>query len=312
MMSIEKASNGIRDSDTISDLQKRLCNLIEVSEGIVRSQVNNQADVKQSNNEIRIEISKIKTTLIEHLNNLEERLSKDLDVKYKESQESIVKNRQTIQSILESATSWKKNIDSLHPYASEIQLFQGVKNVDDKTNELELKIRDIQSRGLIRLELHKTEDVSKMETFCTSLGTITVKNSTVLATATLDINHQGQAIASSQVGKKKLSLISCFMVDIFGKNFKISYGCLIPGKRLLLSFDEKKMLATCNLDGSEAKSIKLEYEPQSFTLYDKNLALVTSWEGSFIQTLNLTSFEPEKKIYIGKNCGSITCCEGKI
>lgn len=102
------------------------------------------------------------------------------------------------------------------------------------------------------------------------------------------------------------------MVDIFGKNFKISYGCLIPGKRLLLSFDEKKMLATCNLDGSEAKSIKLEYEPQSFTLYDKNLALVTSWEGSFIQTLNLTSFEPEKKIYIGKNCGSITCCEGKI
>lgn len=30
MMSIEKASNGIRDSDTISDLQKRLCNLIEV------------------------------------------------------------------------------------------------------------------------------------------------------------------------------------------------------------------------------------------------------------------------------------------
>lgn len=102
------------------------------------------------------------------------------------------------------------------------------------------------------------------------------------------------------------------MVDIFGRHFNISNGCLISGKRLLLSFVEKQMLSICNLNGSDAKSIELDYEPHSFTLYDKNLALVTSWKGCFFQTMNLTSLKPEKKNFIGKNCGGITCSEGKI
>lgn len=73
-----------------------------------------------------------------------------------------------------------------------------------------------------------------------------------------------------------------------------------------------KKLFICNLDGTKRETVHLDYVPHSVTLYDKNHALVTSHNGRFIQTVNLTTLKPGKKLYFGTSCGAIASSNGRI
>lgn len=84
------------------------------------------------------------------------------------------------------------------------------------------------------------------------------------------------------------------MTDIFGKNVLINKGCFIPTGRLLLSLLIENKLLICNLDGTKRETVHLDYVPHSVTLYDNEQALVTSCNGRFLQTVNLTTFKPGK------------------
>ncbi|CAC5355812.1 TRIM28 [Mytilus coruscus] len=287
IISIEKASKGVRDGTVILDLEKRLGNLTKVYENILSKQVNNQDNMEKCKEEIKTTISEIKNI--------------------KECQRNILNDREDIQSTLESVTSWKKDIDLLNPHASDIHLFQAVKYLDAKAHEEELKIHK-----MIKLKFCVQKNLSNLQTFCPSLGSIMVENTPVLASDALDIHIQAQDIVKSQDDKNKLSLICSFTTDKLGQNVAIYRGCFLPASRLLLSPFTGNKLFVCNLDGANAKSINLDYGPHSVTLYDKNRALVTSWNGRFMQTINLTTLKPGRKITIGTPCGAVTSLDGKI
>lgn len=107
-------------------------------------------------------------------------------------------------------------------------------------------------------------------------------------------------------------LVSSFLTDIFGKNVLIYKGCFIPKGRLLLSPLIGNNLFICNLDGTKKETVRLDYTPHSVTLYDNTLALVTSFNGRFIQTVDLTTLKPGKKLYFGTSCGAITSLNERI
>ncbi|CAC5355806.1 unnamed protein product [Mytilus coruscus] len=136
--------------------------------------------------------------------------------------------------------------------------------------------------------------------------------SSALVSAALDSCQQGQAIVRSKIDQKKMSLVSSFLTDIFGKNVSIYKGCFIPTGRLPLSPLIGNNIFICNLDGTKAETVQLDYTPHSVTLNDNEQALVTSFNGRFVQTVNLTTLKPGKKIYFGTNCGSITSSNGRI
>ncbi|XP_063411207.1 uncharacterized protein LOC134694141 [Mytilus trossulus] len=312
IISVDKASKGVREGAAILDLEKRLGNLMKVLEKILSIQVNNEDDMKRSKDEIEINISEVKTAIIEHLNYLEAKQIKDLNEKYSKCQTLIAYNTQDAQSTLKSATTWKKDLGSFHPHASETQLFQAVKYLDAKTYELEGKVRQIQSTSLCKLQFCALQTLTNMKTIFPCLGIVLVQKAPAPETTDLYIDQQGQAIARSDDNKKQISPVSSFQTDIFGKDVTIFKGCFIPDGRLLLSSMSTNQLFICNLDGTDAQSIDLIYTPHSVALYDNSQALVTSRGGCYIQTINLTTLKPEKKIYIGRSCEAVTSLDGKI
>lgn len=165
---------------------------------------------------------------------------------------------------------------------------------------------------MTNLKFGVQKNLSNLQTFCPSLGSIMIENKPVLASNALDIHMQGQDIVRSEIDKNKVSLVFSFVTNKLGEYVQIYRGCFLPASRLLFSPFTGNKLFICNLDGTNAKAINLDYSPHSVTLYDKNRALITSWNGRFMQTINLTTLKPERKIPIGIPCGAVTTSDGKI
>lgn len=108
IISIEKASKGVKGGTALLDLNKRLAKLTKVYENILRKQVDNQDNLGKCKDEIKTTISEVKTTILEHINSLEDKLINDFYKEYDECQRIIVNDREDIQLTLESVTSWKK------------------------------------------------------------------------------------------------------------------------------------------------------------------------------------------------------------
>lgn len=113
--------------------------------------------------------------------------------------------------------------------------------------------------------------------FCPSL--VTIMEEKTEDSAAFDRLQQGHVLVRSQVGQEKMSLVSSFLIDIFGKNVSIyKEECFIPTGGLLLSPLIGSKLFICNLDGTKGESVHLNYIPHSVTLYDNEQYFVTSFK----------------------------------
>ncbi|CAC5376378.1 unnamed protein product [Mytilus coruscus] len=91
-----------------------------------------------------------------------------------------------------------------------------------------------------------------------------------------------------------------------GRYVEINKGCFISGYKLLLIQEDDYYLFVCDLDGSNAVPIKLSYQAECVTPYDRNQALVLDRNG-VIQILNLSDLTLGKQITIGRTeCSSFT------
>ncbi|XP_052059172.1 E3 ubiquitin-protein ligase TRIM33-like [Mytilus californianus] len=221
IISVQKAANGVKDSTAISDLEKRMDNLSQVTENILSQNEATLEDLKKSMNKIKTRVSAMKQKVIAHLDKLEADIQKDIINKYKHCCETVSQNKNSVQSSYDSLSTWKKDIKTLKQHASEIYLFQSVKHLDAKTHQKELEIRDIQTATVPTLTFHPSEIES-------NLGTINVENVSV-PMPVLDIDQQCQFLVRAHGDQRKLSLASSFQTAKIGDCVLIYSGCIIPG-----------------------------------------------------------------------------------
>ncbi|XP_052073509.1 uncharacterized protein LOC127711479 [Mytilus californianus] len=127
--------------------------------------------------------------------------------------------------------------------------------------------------------------------------------------AILDIDQQGQA--RHQSDQKRLCLLTSFKTSEIDGGVNIHCGCFIPGNRLLLANSYYDNIYVCDLEGSNVRSIELQYNPCAVALYDNNKALVSSYR-RFFQIVDLDTLEPSSNIGVGLECTVITCINGNI
>ncbi|XP_063411971.1 uncharacterized protein LOC134694833 [Mytilus trossulus] len=307
IISIEKAARGVKDGTAISDLERRISNLCQVTENRRSQSEKTLVDLEKSRTKIKTRVSEIKRKVIAYLDTLEAEIHKDIDFKYANCTESVSRNKDSIQSSADSLSTWKSDLHSLKQHTSEVHLFQVVKFLDAKAYQKELKIREIQTATVPILKYHPSEFESKMKKLVQDLGTITVENVQVQMPV-LDIDQQGQFLNRD---KRKLSLAHSFPTTKLGTGVSIFRGCFISDNRLLLSQQVNKQLIVCTLDGSNSNVIELDYTPKHFSLYDKTHAVVSVCEAG-IQIIDLTSLKPGKRIEVEGRCTGITCVKDKI
>ncbi|XP_063411341.1 uncharacterized protein LOC134694267 [Mytilus trossulus] len=307
IISIEKAARGVKDGTAISDLERRISNLCQVTENRRSQSEKTLVDLEKSRTKIKTRVSEIKQKVIAHLDTLEAEIHKDIDSKYKNCTESVSRNKNSIQSNADSLCTWKRDLNSLKQHTSEVHLFQVVKFLDAKAYQKELEIREIQTATVPILKYHPSEFESKMKKLVQDLGTITVENVQVQMPV-LDIDQQGQFLNRD---KRKLSLAQSFPTTKLGTGVSIFRGCFISGYRLLLCHYNEKRLIVCRLDASNFTVIEMDYSPHNISLYDKTHVVVSVVDKG-IQIIDLTSLKPGRTIKVEGNCYGITSVNEKI
>ncbi|XP_071149003.1 uncharacterized protein [Mytilus edulis] len=307
VISIEKAARGVKDGTAISDLERRLSNLCQVTENRRSQSEKTLVDLDESRTKIKTRVSEIKRKVIAHLDTLEAEIHKDIDSKYTNCTESVSRNRNIIQSSSDSLSTWKSDLNLLKQHTSEVHLFQVVKFLDAKTYQKELEIREIETATVPILKYHPSESESKIKKLVPDLGTITVENVQVQIPV-LDIDQQGQFLVKD---KRKLSLSHSFQTTKLDNEVRIYRGCFMPADRLLLCHNRGKQLFVCTVDGSNSNVIELDYSPLDISLFDKNHAVVSVGDAG-IQIIDLTSLKPGRIIEVEGNCKRITSVNDKI
>ncbi|XP_071148732.1 uncharacterized protein [Mytilus edulis] len=234
-------------------------------------------------------------------------MHKDIDSKYIICTEMVSRNRNDIQSSLDSLFKWESDLKSLKQHTSEIYLFKVVKFLDAKTYQKELEIREIQTATVPILTYHPSESESNITKLIQDLGRIAIEN-VQIQMPLLDIDQQGQFLVWDE---RKLSLKHSFPSTKLRNKVRINKGCFIPGDRLLLCQDLGKQLFVCALDGSNTNIIYLDHKAQNITLNNKNHAVVSVGDAG-IQIIDLTSLKPGKIIPVDGCCFGIACVKDKI
>ncbi|XP_063411345.1 uncharacterized protein LOC134694271 [Mytilus trossulus] len=307
IISIEKAARGVKDGTAISDLERRISNLCQVTENSRSQSEKTLVGLDESRSKIKTRVSEIKRKVIAHLDMLEAEIHKDIDYQYTNCTASVSRNENSIQSTSESLSTWKSDLNLLKQDTSEIHLFKVVKFLDAKIYQKELEIREMQTATVPILKYHSSESESNIEKLVPDLGTITVENVQVQMPV-LDIDQQGQFLVKDE---RKLSLTHSFQTTKLGNEVRIFSGGFIFDDRLLLCQYKGKQLIVCKLDGSNFTVIDLDYEPRSISLYDNNKAVVAVGDAG-IQIIDLTTSKPGRIIQVKGFCDGITSVKDKI
>ncbi|XP_071155270.1 tripartite motif-containing protein 2-like [Mytilus edulis] len=307
IISVEKAAKNVKHSTAISDLEKRIGNLSQVTENILSRNETILEDLKTNRSKITKTVTEMKLKFIAHLDKLESNIHKDIDNKYEQCDETVSQIINSVQLSYDSLSAWKKDIISLKQYASEIHLFKAVKFLDAKTHQQELEIRDIQTATVPTLTYHPSGLESNIQNEHSDLGTIDIEN-VQAPISVLDIDQQCQFMVGEQ---RKLSLTNSFKTTRLGDGVRVYRGCFIPGNRLLLSQFSQNNLYVCELDGSNPKVIQVDYKIEHMSLYDNTHALVSSGYGG-IQIIDLNLFKPGRKLKVRGHCYGITSVKDKI
>lgn len=107
----------------------------------------------------------------------------------------------------------------------------------------------------------------------------------------------------------KIQQTYSFLTSVLGSDVKISNGCFVSGKRLLLSYYNSPCIYVCGYDGSVVHMITLEHNPWDVAMIDNERAIVTlNYKG--FQILDLTTLtlgrciQLEESVYYAVTCSN--------
>ncbi|XP_071155302.1 uncharacterized protein [Mytilus edulis] len=307
LISTEKAASGVKDGTAMSSLERRMEDQTQVSKQMLNKTEEELTTLKETRIELKKRVSQIKQKSVDRLNELEEDMNTKIDCMYKICNETLTTNRESLLSSASLLLKGKIDLDFLKQNTSEFHLYQSVKFLEKSTNKEESEIRKIQIATVPTIKYCPSALASNMENLLADLGTLTLEN-VLVQNPELQCDQEGQSHVRDQ---RKLLMTNSFQRTKLGDNVGIGGGCFISGDRLLIGHYGDTKLSICNLDGSNCKTLNLDYKPGCIIPYDNDHALVSAGQEG-IQIIDLTSFKPDRKIEVTGDCTGIAIAKEHI
>lgn len=144
----------------------------------------------------------------------------------------------------------------------------------------------------------------------TVLGSIRKEKRSLPIPCSISYYKEGQ-YCKPVLGEIHLSLVNSFNTSKLGNDVKIFRGCFTKSHKLLLSQNNERVLHLCDVDGSNIKSIPLDFDPHQVTCYDDNMAIVSGGYECFFGFIKLSTLKPGKKTAAGDRCNGVCCMNGQ-
>ncbi|XP_076088149.1 uncharacterized protein LOC143058530 [Mytilus galloprovincialis] len=277
--SIEKITMNIKTSGQFLDLESRLADLLQNIERIKKNRKANVTDIETLREQHVKEIKQIRVEINNHLDNLEKQILEELKEKEYQCKECIQKVFLPVKERGSIITQCQLNFKSIKDYASDLQTYIGMRDLEVKVDENEQYLQSlIDTKGLEHLDLvYKVDtNVQNILNNLKSFGSIEIKNhiSDIELTRAKDKQAQIQVAAP----RKTVNDVKLIQQKKIITNGAVVRGCCMSREGDFLFTDHAlQSLYVIKSDGT--LEYKISVDPSfgfDITFVDDNNVAITS------------------------------------
>ncbi|CAC5369090.1 unnamed protein product [Mytilus coruscus] len=278
---LEEVTTNVKTSDQFQDIETRLVDLLENVNRINKDRKDNAASIKESKKRHLVEFQQIRLEINKHLDHLEKQMIKDLEEKEYQCNNSIQKVLSTIKEKETIITQWQFNFQSIKQYASDLQTFIGIREIEEKVNEYEQYLQSlIEDKSFLHLELVCKVDISLqniLNSFA-NFGAIEIESQT----STIELGRASKMQAQMQVANKAKQIINDMNLILQKKIISeatLVRGCCMSryGELLFTDHVYKRLLCKISSDGTLKYSMRLDPgDGFDITFVDEKTVAITS------------------------------------
>lgn len=309
VITIDKASNGVKHGSALGDLEAKIKELREIIIEILRTKDANTITLNEQKELISNEIKRMRLKINTHLNRIEEELKSTLEAKHMESITKVQHGRGDLAHANKTLETWENDLENLKDSATDIHMFTVVKTLEPKYTNEENKIRDVQWDNIkLDLEFQPTDIADDIKAMLPELGKLFVRETN--ATGLFKLRRLRQRLQELQpplnVPTHK------FDTSRLGPGIEVKRGCFLPDNKIMLCSYNDENLLICNTDGRELRKLKMQYIPLDVAVFDDKCAVVAANERG-VQPIDLTLCKREPYISVpNEKCVAVACFEKNI
>ena len=304
---LDFASKDVKNSSLLSDTLKELDNMTATLEKITENRDDNRKLLKEKKSLIIKQISTVKSKLLKHLDDLEERLITEVASVQEKNEEKIKREKDELSQITSVLKDNKQELEFLKNHGSNNQLFLVLRKQITNIQKTDHKIHDMTSAiNEIDMEFEEIKNVN--------IGSLSQ------ITRPCPIKYKSMKVQHLQVQQDRRKPLTEFIKD---SEVNLKYGEQYNLISMAVTSDNK--LLFCNYKSSHPKvyiyknyktyeeEISLTSSPYCITVVPcTDKAVVTLPDEESIQFINTTNNTKEKKIEIGEWCAGVTAVKDKI
>ncbi|XP_052083278.1 E3 ubiquitin-protein ligase TRIM22-like [Mytilus californianus] len=317
IISINVASKNARQSTALSDLEEAIEGTLRNVKQCIMNRESATKDIEKQELAIKTTIRETRTKIDGHLDNLQEKLLRDIKSTSCTCRSKYTKFLQKLNSTEEMLTKLREQTLHMKQFSSDIQVFLGTRQVNQQiASEVEYIKSEIGATKDYELKLAIHSLIEKISIKVEEFGQIKVVE------CTGNVNYRDQKMDQAQIGINvrksknisdvKLQLIKTFQIQ--RKNEIDISGCVIlPNGHLLIANNtQEKYLIVYSDTGEHIRDIPVSARPFDITVIDSNRIVVTYTDTKFIEIMNSNSFNVEKRIKLKNSCFGISIEDGRL
>ena len=300
---LDFASKDVKNSSLLSDTLKELDNMTATLEKITENRDDNRKLLKEKKSLIIKQISTIKSKLLKHLDDLEERLITEVASVQEKNEEKIEREKDELSQITSVLKDNKQELEFLKNHGSNNQLFLVLRKQITIIQKTDKKIHDMTSAiNEIDMEFEEIKNFN--------IGSVSQ------ITRPCPIKYKSMKVQHIQVQQDRRKPLTEFRKE---SEVNLKYGEQYNLISMAVTSDNKLLL--CNYKSSHPKVYKCIYK--DYKTYEEEIsftsspycitvvpctdkAVVTLPEEGSIQFINTTNNTKGKKIKIGEWCCGVT------
>ncbi|XP_071121147.1 tripartite motif-containing protein 2-like [Mytilus edulis] len=315
---IDDVISGIKSSNAFEDIEKTLKEVKEHIERIRKDREENLASLQDQKKSIVIEIQKAKTSINNHLDQLHQTLLRDLDTAEETESMKIRQLLSEVEKNEKEITEFQAALASIKQYASDLQTFLAVKDMERDLTKNENFVHTITKSGKLnhhRMTLNIETIIQNIAIDVKSFGEIIVVNEPNELIIRRQKDQQAQQMIVAPVSKSidNLALTLRRTVNTDAADIR---GCtILPDGRMMFTCYSKHKIIVINKYGTTDFEIKLD-RCFDMVYIGNNKIAVTS--GRYFDSFYINCVDIEQRIVTevldvqSKNLGVVLTGEGTL
>jgi hypothetical protein len=310
VLPLDVASKDVKHSALLSDTLKELDHMTETLDKLVSNREDNGKVLQKSETSLIKQISIMKSKLLKHIDELEQKFITKLTSIKKKKETKIKKEKDEISRLVSCLKDKKQELEFHKNHSSNNQLFvvlrkqiPNIQKTDTKIQEMTSTIKDID----MKFEKNKNFKIK-------AIGSISE------ITGPCPIQYKSMKIQQTQVQQERTKTLTEFRKE---DQVKLKRGEVYNIQSIVVTSDNKLLI--CNYDFTYPKV----YMYKDYRTYEDKLAfgsppygitvvpctdkaVVTLPYEESIQFINTTNNTKDKKVKIGYTCYGVTAVKDKI